>query len=83
MNCSIKTHLSKDIYVETKAIFRINKSVAWMTTVYDNTRRFLGDGQDRECLAWIDNADNVGSSHLSRCLEIQAKLEKFYNWVQK
>jgi hypothetical protein len=79
MNCSIKTQLSKDIYVETKAVFRINKAVCWMTTVYDNTRRFLG-GQDRECLAFVEEYKNVGSSHLNRCLEVQTKLEKFYNW---
>lgn len=74
MNCSIKTQLSPNVFVQTKAIFRINKTICWMTTVYDNTAKLLG-GTDRECIAFIENPQNIGYCHLNRCSEIKYRLE--------
>jgi hypothetical protein len=75
MNCSIKTIISKDVFIHTKSVFRVNKSVRWITTVYDSSKK-LFDGQNSECLAYIDNVYNVGYIHINRCYEVVRRLEK-------
>ena len=78
MNCSIKTIISKDVFVQTKSIFRVNQTIRWMTTVFDSSQRLLG-GARSELLAYIENPANIGYIHLNRCLEISNKLYELNN----
>jgi hypothetical protein len=75
MNCSIKTVLSKNVFVQTKALFRVSGTICWMTTAYDTSKKLFG-GPDRECLAYIQDQKDIGYHHLNRCIEINDRLAK-------